>query len=760
MDAAQQRLFDDPELAPWEHDSQRQWLARVVFAEWDGYFDYRIPDRLRPDVEPGRRVRVPFGHSRRAMVGYCVETAYRIPPEGVALRPIWAVVDTHPLLTATMLEVTRWMADYYLCTWGQALEAAVPAGVRAHAGTRQMLVLTAPENLAEQLPSLKLSTQQRRALEHVLAAGQPMTARELAAAVGCSLAPIDALRKRGLLIEQRQRRPTFYPVQQAPQRQAPWQLNAQQQQALQRLLPAIEAGVAETFLLQGVTGSGKTEVYIQAIERVVQLGRQAIVLVPEISLTPQTEERFRSRFAQVAVLHSHQTDVERHAYWREIYQGRVDVVVGARSAIFAPVPRLGLVVIDEEHDASFKQDKTPRYHACQVAQYRCRLEGAPLLLGSATPSLESYHAARSGTYHHLVLTHRIQERPLPPVTLVDMRDETHRRLSTGAISRPLHQAMREALEQDGQVILLLNRRGFATAIQCLACGHVVHCPQCDIALTHHRVGVLAVCHYCGHEEAAPQCCPKCGSETIRLRGQGTQRLEAEVQARFPTVGCVRMDSDSMKKPGAHAAALDRFRRGEAKVLLGTQMIAKGLDFPSVTLVGVVNADTALHLPNFRAAERTFQLVTQVAGRTGRGLRGGHVIVQTYSSDHPAMLAAARHDYDAFARQELAARQRFHYPPFGKMIRVIIRGEKERTAHAFADELARFFQQRWSSPSARLVGPAPTPIPRLQGKYRFHMLLVTPSDLEPLRAVVRQAQRELPTPAGIQWIADVDPLDML
>ncbi len=389
---------------------------------------------------------------------------------------------------------------------------------------------------------------------------------------------------------------------------------------------AIDSGDARTLLLHGVTGSGKTEVYIRAIEHVVRFGRSAIVLVPEISLTPQTRARFESRFDSVAVLHSQMSPTERHYHWQRIRRGEVQVVVGPRSAVFAPLPRLGLIVIDEEHDASFKQDTQPRYHARRVAYQRAAIAKIPLLLGSATPSMESWHATRTGHAELISMPHRIADRPLPAVQLVDLRQRDQR--TGGAISRPLAMAMADTLrEADGQIILLLNRRGFATTIQCPACGYVVACPECDMPLTHHRDGSKAICHYCDYTIATPPWCPPCRFDGIRYGGLGTQRLEVEVKARFPEIPIARMDSDTMRKPGSHQKVLSAFRSGEIRILLGTQMIAKGLDFPNVLLVGVINADSALHFPDFRAAERTFQLVTQVAGRTGRGNRGGQVIVQ-------------------------------------------------------------------------------------------------------------------------------------
>jgi primosomal protein N' (replication factor Y) (superfamily II helicase) len=670
------------------------------------------------------------------------------------------------LLSAAMLRLTHWLADYYLCSWGQAIEAAVPAGVRWRAGTREAVFLSplrGPLNGPLATPPTaagRISPQQQAALEILAQATAPMTPQQLATSAGCTLAPIQALRKKKLVNETRRRVVWGNESQPVVAASEPPQLNADQQRALQAITAALHAGRARTLLLHGVTGSGKTEVYIRAIEEVLKFGRQAIVLVPEISLTPQTQQRFRSRFPAVAVLHSHQSPVERHWHWRRIANGEVQVVVGARSAVFAPIPHLGLIVLDEEHDGSFKQDSLPRYHARDVALMRCQMEQIPLVLGSATPALESYQAVRSGRYELISLPRRVMNLPLPHVQVVDLRPEHAARTARGAISRPLQQAMRQSLDKGGQIILLLNRRGFSTSIQCPACGHVVTCPDCDIVLTHHREGEMAICHYCDYQVSAPPRCPSCGFEGIRYAGLGTQRLEAEVRSRFSDVSVLRMDSDSMKKPGAHEKALDRFRHGEIQILLGTQMIAKGLDFPNVTLVGVVNADTALHLPNFRAAERTFQLVTQVAGRTGRADREGRVVVQTFSPEHPSILAASHHDYEAFARLELPVREQFQYPPYGCMVRLIVRGSNSERVGEFAHELAARLSEHLAGSGARLVGPAPTPVARIRGKFRFHLLLIGHDGL-PLRQAVRQVAAGIGSPPDdIQWIADVDPLDML
>jgi primosomal protein N' (replication factor Y) len=536
-------------------------------------------------------------------------------------------------------------------------------------------------------------------------------------------------------------------------------LNSDQELALQAIKSALDSGEAHGLVLHGVTGSGKTEVYLQAIEHVASFHRQAIVLVPEISLTPQTVRRFRARFDRVAVLHSHMTDAERHHHWQAIARGEIEVIVGARSAVFAPPPHLGLIVIDEEHETTFKQDQSPRYHARDVAWQRAQAEGIPLVLGSATPSLESWQRTVTGEFQRLSLPKRVMNLPMPDAVTVDLRDAAHTRFHRGAISRPLHQAMTAALRDGGQVILLLNRRGFSTHIQCPGCGFVLKCEHCDLAMTFHRQHNTALCHYCDYEAAPPTACPDCKSPAIRYGGLGTQKLEDEVKARFPEHQCVRMDVDSMRGRGSHDMALSAFQRGEYHILLGTQMIAKGLDFPNVTLVGVINADTALHLPDFRASERTFQLVAQVAGRTGRGKKGGRVLVQTLSPDHPAIAAAVRHDYGRFAEHELNVRRAAAYPPYASMIRVILRGPQEATTRETANQLSELLRQAATAyEGVRVLGPAPAPLARLRGEYRFHIQLQGPA-IASLQAAVRAAAARFQPPEDVRWIADVDPWDM-
>jgi primosomal protein N' (replication factor Y) len=777
-DLFQQELFRG--AARWEADDAADCLyARIVFNRpMDTVYYYEVPDRLRAQAAAGKRVLAPLGRGNRLTSGYCVGLSREAPRR--QLKPLARVLDEQPPLGPAMLELTRWMADHYLCSWGQVLDAVLPAGVKNRAGTRVVRLLRVDDEVKRRRKQLDLPPKQRRALEVLCDSPRPLSAQELARASGCTLAPVTALRRRGLLETVFERVERFTPEPGTPEAAPEFDLNTDQEQALARIQAALTEAAHRTFLLHGVTGSGKTEVYIRAIQEAVSYGRQAIVLVPEISLTPQTIRRFRSRFEAVAVLHSHLSDAERHWHWQRIAGGQVQVVVGARSAVFAPTPHLGLIVLDEEHESSFKQETTPRYHARDVARWRARHEGVPLILGSATPSLESWREAAEGTDELISLPQRVLDLPLPAVRVLDLRQETERRRGRHALALPLEQAMHRALADGGQVILLLNRRGFSTHIQCPRCGQAVKCRHCDIPLIHHRRRQMALCHYCDFEVTPPEACAHCEFPGLRYQGIGTERLESEVTAKFPQYRTIRMDSDTMRGTGSHDRALATFRSGETHILLGTQMIAKGLDFPNVTLVGVVNADTA----DFRAAERTFQLVAQVAGRTGRGPRGGRVLVQTFSPDHPAIAAASHHDFLHFAGQELAQRRRYGYPPYGRMARVIVRSTDEARAAAFAEELAAQLrgcghgagaaaerdatteqsgasgQRADKHPAAlRVLGPAPAPIAKLQDYFRFHLQLQAPHG-SLLQQSLRDTLEQIRVPNGVEYAVDVDPLNML
>jgi primosomal protein N' (replication factor Y) (superfamily II helicase) len=756
----QPELFDT-DLPPWQLDAQGECrAASIVFAEAPhGPLHYRIPDELLEQTRPGVRVKVPLGRSNREMLGYCIAVETVQQPPG-ALKPVAEVLDVEPLCTPRVLELMQWMSRYYLAPLGQVFEAAIPAGVRASAGSRQRMMLYPTPASGDEQQLAKLTAKQREALQMLVQVGGGLTLDQLQKMAGCSSAPIQTLRQAGM-IEVRQERVLEELAPRVPMPTSPpLALSADQRQALKQILEALDSRKSETILLHGITGSGKTEVYMQAIHEVISFGRQAIVLVPEISLTPQTRQRFVQRFGQVAVLHSHMSGVERHHQWRMIASGATSVVIGPRSALFAPVPRLGLIVLDEEHESSFKQDSIPRYHARDVALHRAYLEQVPLVLGSATPSLESWRRAQTGAYRLASLPRRIHNRPLPNVSVIDLR---HQKLDVqhNSISRPLYQAMEQTLADKGQILLLLNRRGFATAIQCPQCGHVVACPDCDLPLTHHRDGSKACCHYCDYSIPTPPACPKCRFDGIRYSGQGTQRLEIEVQRRFPNALVARMDSDTMRKPGSHERILQEFSEGKINILLGTQMIAKGLDFPNVLLVGVINADTALHFPDFRAAEKTFQIVTQVAGRTGRGEKPGQVLVQTFSPEHPAIVAASKHDFASFAVEELQKRVQFGYPPHGYLARIIARGPELGQVEAFAEGLLHRLKmvRDQRAITCRILGPAPPPLARLRGKHRIHLMIHT-EQAEPLNRLIMLATADLKPPKEVQYVIDIDPMDTL
>ncbi len=793
-------LFDvseEPEpLVPLKTHTRAALFADIVFDRpLDHAYTYAVPEPLVTRIGVGKRVEVPFGKGGKGTAGFCVRVTDAAPTSGYEIKDVTRVLDDDAIVDDHLMKLTRWMADYYLCGWGQVLHAVVPAGVRDNAGTRiAAFVESLPrEKLPHPLPTV--TPQQKAALDTLKRENRPIEVLQLARLVKCKPGVVHGLVKKGLVRKFSERIETDAaapkhetdnaPVSDAAR--AELALNADQVRVWDQLRGALAAGGYHPFLLHGVTGSGKTEVYLRAIEEVVKQGKEVIVLVPEISLTPQTIERFKGRCGNLAVLHSHLTDAERGGYWRRVATGHIQVVVGARSAVFAPTRKLGLIVIDEEHESSFKQESTPRYHARDVAVMRARLEGIPILMGSATPSLESWANAERGNYTILSMPNRVESRPLPAVKLVDLRHEPKTPGRHGAIGPTLETAMRQTLRDKGQIILLLNRRGFSTHVHCEGCGHVAQCAHCDLALTFHRTKSALVCHYCGFETAPFQKCPTCEQPSMRYQGLGTEKLQAEIEEKFPGHVCQRMDSDTMSKPGSHQRVLDAFRDGLIHILVGTQMIAKGLDFPNVTLVGVVNADVGLHLPDFRSAERTFQLLAQVAGRAGRGDKGGQVLVQTFTPDHPCITLASHHNYREFAKLELVHRRQHKYPPYERMARLIVRSEKEQAASQFADTLAGAFREalkRVPAPSGfvslpaatpaepggsrpptasaapvRLLGPAECPVFRLNNFYRFHFQVQSDSSAL-LHDVLRNVLAVAKPPSGVEFQVDIDPYSML
>jgi len=723
----------------------------------DRTFTYALPERLRGRVWPGQRVTVSFGKGNKFLTGWVVRGV-----EATDLKEVKAVsdlVDSGPLLGPDLLDLAIWMSRYYVTPIGSCLEAILPAAVKRNAGFKTVQLVIRTEKPESELN--RILSKQRRVLDRMAEAGMPLAPRELARQAGCTIAVIKSLEAKGLVrVETRQvdefARDLFIELEEP----RAIHLTAEQSLALQRIKTLTVAEKFGVVLLSGVTGSGKTEVYLRAIAEVVAAGRQAIVLVPEIALTPQTIRRFRERFTNVAVLHSNLSDAERHRQWRDIADGRADVVIGARSAVFAPVRDLGLVVIDEEHENSFKQDTSPRYHGRDVAIMRASLAGAAVVLGSATPSLESYQNARSiEHYQEARLTQRVGGRPLPPVQIVDMRQEAVERRGHHVLSHALESAIAEAWRKQQQTILFLNRRGFATHLFCVHCGHVEKCPDCDVGMTYHAKPGILQCHYCGRKSAPPAVCPACSSETVNYWGTGTQRVEEEVRKKFPEIRIGRMDADAMHRAGGHESILSAFRDGEIDVLVGTQMVAKGLDFPNVTVVGVINADVALSLPDFRANERTFQLVTQVAGRAGRGPKGGTVFIQTFQPDHLAIQLAAKHDYESFARDELESRRARGYPPFGRLARILVRSQSRQKAAEAIQAVAGRLVEPARIAGIQVLGPQPCPISKITRLWRYHILLKAPT-ARALMYFWDKMRSDLVPPGGVQMAVDVDPQSTL
>lgn len=803
--------------------------ARVVpLSPVEGTFTYLVPQELSATALPGARVLVPFG--RRTLTGVIVE---RTAEEG-ALKPIADVLDEQPALPEHLLELARWMAGYYVCSWGEALRTLLPAGTTLE--SRSVVRLLRPPSAddppeAERLAALlaekpaplasivgdglthhrvrRLAAAGLVAIEQELSGDGPSARRvpylrlaagvdaaaalaelrgakqralvealdgrhyavpqaEVLADTGASSATVKGLVEKGL-VERVEREVIRTPFDEPVAAARDVVLHPAQQAALGAIASALGAGEARTFLLHGITGSGKTEVYIQALRQVLAAGRTGIVLVPEIALTPQTVSRFRAHFGdRVAVLHSRMSTGERFDAWRHLRGGRFAVAIGPRSAVFAPLQNLGLLVVDEEHEASYKQfDPAPRYHARDVAVMRARLEGAVCILGSATPSLESYVNGRSGKYALLEMPARVPIggdgllAQLPAVAIVDLGRERKVRRLAGALSHPLRQAMRARIARGEGVILLQNRRGYSPILICGVCGHAPACRDCAVSLTYHRSHRHLRCHYCGRVAAVPARCPECGAEALERVGAGTQRIEEEIREVFPEARTLRMDLDTTTRKGAHRAILEAFARGDADILLGTQMVAKGLDFPRVTLVGVVDADTSLLLPDFRSAERTLQLLMQVAGRAGRADLPGEVLIQTRRPEHPAVLAAARHDYALFAERELEERRQVGYPPFVRMAAIEFKGPDERLVAHVADAWTNLLRERRAE--IDILGPEASFVSRIKRQYRRHTLLKAPRRLGAyhLPQIIREVNEAFGTPPGrVRINVDVDPVGVL
>ncbi|TYP72663.1 primosomal protein N' [Paenibacillus methanolicus] len=653
------------------------------------------------------------------------------------------------------------------------------AAIRDRLSVRKVLTVFPPADREEAELALTAiparAAKQREVLRYMIGQEDPIPLQALIETLSTTSSTVRALADKGLLVMQEVEQNRDPYAGRSFRRTEPLTLMEGQQKVYDQIADALDVAEPRVFLLHGVTGSGKTEVYLQAIEHCLDLGKQAIVLVPEISLTPQMVERFKGRFGhEVAVLHSRLSGGERYDEWRKIREKRARVAVGARSAIFAPFERLGLIIIDEEHESSYKQEESPKYHARDVAVRRAKQHGAAVVLGSATPSLESYTAAALTNASSdgrgaalLPMPERVGGKPMPPVTIVDMREEL-RGGNRAMFSRPLYEGLKLRLERGEQSVLLLNRRGYSTFVMCRACGYTAQCPHCDIALTYHQKSRVLRCHYCGHAEGSPTACPSCESEHIRFFGTGTQRVEEELSKLFPGIRVIRMDVDTTTEKGSHEKWLTMFGERKADVLLGTQMVAKGLDFPYVTLVGAIAADTSLHLPDFRAAEKTFQLLTQVAGRAGRHRLPGEVIIQTYNPEHYAITTAQHHDYDAFVKEELSHRRQMAYPPYCRLILITLSHEQLPQVINAGDKLAGLLRQSaeeagaggggFNSRFIEVLGPVASSIPRIKDRYRFQCMVKYRGNVDAV-GIVRVAVAAVARPqdkASVQISVDVDP----
>ncbi|MFB9770562.1 primosomal protein N' [Lactiplantibacillus modestisalitolerans] len=800
-----------------------QVLVDVPTMQTNRPYSYRIPAAWQAQVQPGMRVVVPFGRGKRRVQGFVLSCGDQPEFDG-ALKEIDAVVDLAPVLNTEMLALTKWLAASTFSFQITCAQTMLPAVMRAKyvkllrpttqtppavrttwfgdqpevpfdqvattsQAVSQLLRLQAAgevdvyyqvKNQARRKTQfgvkarldasaitategeLRHGAKQQLALLKGLATlnGETVTQADFCQRFDVNPATIRTGEQKGWL--QRVQLEVYrdpYATSEIKATQA-LTLNAEQQVAVDQITQAVTQDATTTFLLEGVTGSGKTEVYLQSMAAALAQGKTALMLVPEISLTPQMVQRVRGRFGKaVAVLHSGLSNGEKYDEWRRIQRGEAQVVVGARSAVFAPLKDIGLIVMDEEHESTYKQDDAPRYHARQVALWRSQYHHCPVVLGSATPSLETRARAEKGVYQRLVLAERVNQRPLPTVSIIDMKKEMQQHAESN-FSAPLLVALQDRLDRHEQSVLMLNRRGFSSFVLCRDCGFVLKCPNCDISLTLHMDSHTMKCHYCGHEEPIPRICPNCHGHQIRYYGTGTEKVETELKELLPDANIIRMDNDTTRKKGAHAKLLAKFGSGEANILIGTQMIAKGLDFPNVTLVGVLNADTGLGLPDFRASERTFQLLTQVSGRAGRATKPGHVYIQTFNPDHYAIRFAQHHDYEGFFKYEMRMRHQGDYPPYYFTVQITASDLDEAVAAKRMYQLLQWLRPRLASQTI-ILGPTPKPIARVNRRYYYQIVIKykrEPNLAATLTTLLHETQAQ--QRQGLQIGIDVEPLHFM
>ena len=681
----------------------------------DRVFSYRIPDEMQDKLDVGMRVNVPFGMGNRMLEGYVIGLSDSVEIDETKVKPIAAILENYPVISERRIELAYWMQKKYYSTLSECLQCIIPKKVKSK--TYKCAFIDYDNTETELIDSILAKKNKQSLVLDMLINGDSIPVDHIKAILGIDGSPINALVKKGVLkTEENEIYRGNYNLARAV-KSSPFTLNDEQKAALDDILSNTDRPV----LLKGVTGSGKTEVYLQAIEAVMNEGKQAIVLVPEISLTPQTVDRFVSRFGDaVAVTHSRMSDGERYDQWRRAAGNEISVMIGPRSAIFTPFENLGMVIIDEEHETAYKADQSPKYDAREVAIKLAKLYGCKVVLGSATPSVNSYYAAKNGEYYLSEMKNRINLSP-PEIILTDMREE----LASGNRSifgRELYKAIEQNLADKKQTILFLNRRGYSTFVSCRKCGYVMTCENCNVNYTYHKYSNTLMCHYCGAAAKVPDVCPVCGSKYIRYFGTGTQKIEQEVNEHFPTARVLRMDADTTSKKDSHAEILDIFRRGGADILVGTQMIAKGLDFPDVTLVGVIAADLSLNINDYHSGEITYQLITQVAGRAGRAGTPGKVYVQTYTPEHYSIQAAVNGSYEDFYAKETEFREMMSYPPFTNIFFVLASGEDEQKVYRSIMTLCEIMQRYNKNGQFKIFSPAPAVISKINGKFRWRMMI--------------------------------------
>lgn len=785
----------------------------------DRPFDYLVPESMYDLIECGSRVKVPFGP--RNVLGFVVSLKEDTDVPLEKIKPVSQLLDIAPVLTNEMLKLAKWLKNKTICYEIDALQVMLPSALRAKYEkmiTLQAKVEHLPDSLQAffnkttkvnykifeksnlLLPLKQAINEKYVAIEYVvkqqgqvreirkvkitnelaklqeihaqissrakkqkqlvewmyLHVGELFHPEEICKAQDVTSGVLNAVIDLGAaeFVHQEVYRDPFT---KEVEKTSNLILTEEQSEALGKIKEAMVYQKPETFLLHGVTGSGKTEIYLQAIQRCLKDGKEAIVLVPEISLTPQMTERFRSRFGElVAVMHSGLSVGEKYDEWRKVHQGKVKVVVGARSAIFAPFENVGLIILDEEHESTYKQEDSPRYHARDVAVWRSEFHRCPVILGSATPSLESFARAKKEVYTLLTLKQRALKQSLPSVEIVDMRDEL-KKGNRSMFSEKLVEGIQQRLMRKEQMVLFLNRRGYSSFVLCRDCGTVVQCENCDISLTYHRSSEKLKCHYCGFEQPVPQICPQCQSDHIRYFGTGTQKVEEEIKKLFPEARVLRMDVDTTKQKGSHEKLLDAFGKGEADILLGTQMIAKGLDFPNITLVGVLSADTSLHLPDFRSAEKTFQLLTQVGGRAGRHELPGEVVIQSYTPEHYAIQLSKEQQYEPFYQHEMMMRHQVGYPPYYYLALIQVSHEDLMMAAEYAQKSAEFLRSNLSF-QVSIIGPTVARLSRLQNRYRYQCLIkykMEPNLIPALMQLIKIYRSDW-IKKGINLTVDLDP----